>query len=127
MSFVGGPIESISIAGRIFSPTGDADVNVKLGGKENEVQMNGNGTGRVIQTPVASMLGGLAVAIDPDNGDLEFLQEVADAGVEVPVTPTFADGSVYSGKMIITGELQMSTQNASAPFDLTGSRPLVKQ
>lgn len=125
--FVGGPIESISIAGRIFAPAADADVNMKLGGSENEVQQNGNGTGRVIKTAVASMLGGITVAIDADNADQEFLQEVADGNVEVPTTVSYANGSVYSGNMIITGELQVSNQSATASFDMQGSQKLTKQ
>ena len=127
MSFVGGPVESINIAGRTFAVAGDADVNVKLGGSENDVQPNGNGTGRVLKTRIPSSITGLTVAIDPDNGDHEFLQAVADGTDEVPTTITYADGTPYSGAMIITGELSYSTANAVASFDMMGSGKLVKQ
>jgi hypothetical protein len=127
MSFTGGPMESVSIAGRNFAGAGDADVNMKLGGFENETQMNGNFTGRQIKTPVPASLSGMSLSIDPDKDDQEFLQEIADGNEFVPTTITFANGSVYSGTLQVSGELQFASQTATAPLDMTGPGKMVKQ
>lgn len=127
MPAVGGSIESISIRGRLFPVAGDADVNRKLGGTENELQPNGDGTARLIKTRVPWMLDGLTVEIDEDRADHEFLQEIADEHDYVPVTITFASGSTWQGRGTISGELQVSSQSATASFSLSGPGSLSQQ
>ena len=43
---VGGSIESVTLNGRSFAVAADADSNRFLGGFVNDVQANGNGSGR---------------------------------------------------------------------------------
>ena len=59
MPAVGGSIQSISIRGRIFPVASDAEANKKLGGFENEVQANGDGTARKVMTRVPWSIDGL--------------------------------------------------------------------
>lgn len=127
MSAIGGSIESISIRGRLFPVAADADVNRKLGGFENELQPNGDGSARLIKTRVPWLLDGLTVEIDEDRADQDFLQEIADDPDFVPVTITFASGATYQGRGTISGELQVSSQNATASFSLSGPRKLTQQ
>lgn len=124
---VGGSIESVSLAGRIFSVAADADSNRKLGGKENELQMNGDGTARIIQTNVPWGLSDITVAIDDDAGDHEFLQNLSDSANFFVVTITYASGKTYQGSGKIIGELQVSSQNTTAAFSLQGAGNLTPQ
>lgn len=124
---VGGSIESVSIDGRLFAVAADNEAQRKLGGFENEVQANGDGTARLIKTRVPLSISGLTVSIDDDKGDHEYLQDLADGNDFFAITITLASGKTYSGKAQIVGELQVSTQNATASFDLVGSGKLNKQ
>ena len=127
MAVIGGSIESLSLDGRVFAVAADADSNRKLGGMENEVQANGDGTGRLIKTRVPSSLDGLTLAIDDTRGDGEYLQELADRSDFFPVAITYASGVVYQGTMQIVGEVAISSQNSTAGIALMGSGPLSAQ
>ena len=126
MAAIGGSVESISINGQEFPVAGDAEINRKLGGFENEVQANGDGSARIIKNRITGMLSGCVVSIDDDRGDHEFLQDVANSKNFVVVAITFAGGAVYQGLMQISGELQVSSQSSTATFDLSGGA-LTKQ
>lgn len=127
MSAIGGPIESISLDGRNFAVAADADVNRKLGGFENEVQPNGDGSARVVMSRVPWSLDGLTLSVDDDRGDHEYLQALQDSGDLFPIAVTFASGNVYQGVGQITGELQYSSQNSTAGVSLAGGGKLAKQ
>ena len=71
MAAVGGSIESVNLSGREFAVAADAEAQRKLGGFENEVQANGDGTARLIKTRVPLSLDGLTIEIDDDRGDQE--------------------------------------------------------
>lgn len=123
----GGSVESLTLAGRTFSVTGDADITRKLGGKETETQANGDGTARDIKTAVPWMLSGCVVDTDDGREDQEFLQDISDSNQRVPVTMTMAGGDIYQGTGTINGELAFSSQNATSSFDLSGPGKLTKQ
>ena len=127
MAIIGGSIESITIAGREFAVTADADAGRKLGGSENEIQMNGNGTGRIIKSPVPSGLTGLVVSCDDTRGDQEFLNGIKNGNDFVPVAPTYASGVTYQGTAIITGELSFSNQSSTCAFDMQGAGEFTQQ
>jgi hypothetical protein len=128
----GGSIESVSIRGRNFSVAADADVTRKLGGFENEVQMNGNATARVVKTRVAWMLSGITIDVNDVRADHEFLQDIAN-GVNADVdgfftvSITYASGAVYSGRGIITDTIEYASQNTTAGVSLSGPGELTKQ
>lgn len=124
---VGGSIQSLTISGRNFAVAADADANRKLGGFENEMESNGDGTAREIKTRVPWSLSDLDVVIDDANEDQEFLQAHADSIGFVPITVTFADGSIYQGSGKVTGENPMSAMGAKASIGIQGEGKLTKQ
>jgi hypothetical protein len=124
---VGGSIESISIRGRLFPVAADAEANKKLGGFENEIQPNGDGTGRLVKTRVSWAIDGLQVEVNDSRADAEFLQEIADGLELVSITITYASGVTYQGDGTITSEVQSSSQNATASVTLSGVGKLTQQ
>lgn len=127
MSAVGGSIESVTLDGRNFAVAADAEAQRKLGGFENEVQANGNGTARLIKTRVPLSIDGLTVEVDDDRGDHEFLQELSNRNDFFPVAISYASGNTYQGTAQIVGETQASSQNATAAVSLMGPGILTKQ
>jgi hypothetical protein len=127
MAAIGGSIESISIRGRLFPVPADADVNRKVGGFETEIQANGDGSARKIMTRVPWMLDGITVEIDEDRADHEFLQEIADDPGYVAITITYASGATWQARGTISGELQVSSQNATASFSMGGPGAMTQQ
>lgn len=127
MPATGGSIESVTLDGRNFPVAADAEVQRKLGGFENETQPNGNGTARLVKTRVPAMLSGVVVEVDDARGDHEFLQELSDRNDFFPVAITYASGATYQGSLQITSELQYSSQNATAGFDMAGPGVLTRQ
>lgn len=127
MSATGGSIESVIIDGRNFSVAADAESNRKLGGFENEFQANGDGTGRTVKTRVGWKLDGLSLSIDDARGDLEFLQQRQNSNSNFACVVTYASGISYQGTGQITGEVQASSQNATAPITLEGPGVLTRQ
>lgn len=127
MAAVGGSIESVTLDGRSFAVAADAEAQRKLGGFENEVQANGDGTARLIKTRVPLSIDGLTVEIDDDRGDHEFLQELTNRNDFFPVAFTYASGFTYQGTAQITGETQASSQSATASISLMGPGVLTKQ
>jgi len=127
MGATGGSIESLTLAGREFPAAADVDVQRKLGGFENEVQPNGDGTTRTIKTRVPWSLSGAQVEIDDDRGDQEFLQDLTDRKEDFPCSATYVSGAVYQGTGQIVGENPASSQSATAAIDLMGPGKLTKQ
>lgn len=127
MAAVGGSIESVTLDGRIFAVAADAEAQRKLGGFENEVQANGDGTARLIKTRVPLSIDGLTVEVDDDRGDHEFLQELSNRNDFFPVALTYASGATYQGTAQIVGETQASSQAATAAVSLMGPGILTKQ
>ena len=127
MAVVGGSVESVTLNGREFAVTADADINRKLGGKEAEVQANGNGTSRIIKTAVPASFTGIVVECDDSRGDNELLQDISDGNEFIPVTITYASGVTYMGTATISGELQYSSQNATCSFDIMGNARFTSQ
>jgi osmotically-inducible protein OsmY len=127
MPAIGGSIESVTLDGRIFAVAADAEAQRKLGGFENEVQSNGDGTARVIKTRVPLSIDGLTVEIDDDRGDHEFLQALSDRNDFFPIALTYPSGETYQGTGQITGEMQSSSQSATAAVSLMGPGILTRQ
>lgn len=124
---VGGSIESITLDGRNYAVAADAESQRKLGGFENEVQANGDGGGRIIKTRVPLSIDGLTLSVDDTRGDHEFLQALSDINDFFPIAITYASGEVYQGSAQIVGEMQVSSQNATAAVSLMGPGILTKQ
>lgn len=124
---IGGSIESVALDGREFPVAADAESNRKLGGFENEVQANGNGTARLIKTRMPFLLDGLTIDTNDDRGDHEYLQDLADRTDFFPFVITYASGLAYQGTCQIVSEIQRSSQNATTPVSLSGPGKLTRQ
>ena len=116
MAAVGGSIESITLDGRNFAVAADAEAQRKLGGFENEVQSNGDGTARLIKTRVPLSLDGLTLEIDDDRADQEFLQELTNRNDFFPVVISYASGNDYQGTAQIVGETQRAAKTLRRRF-----------
>ena len=127
MAAIGGSIESISLSGRNFSVAADAEAQRKLGGFENEVMANGDGTARLIKTRVPLSIAGLTVEVDDDRGDHEFLQSLANELDFFAISITYPSGVVYQGRAQLTGEMTVSNQSSVATINLMGPGELTKQ
>lgn len=127
MAAIGGSIESVTLKGRPFAVAADAESQRKLGGWENEVQSNGNSTARLIKTRVPLLIDGLTIEVDDVRGDHEYLQNLANLNDFFPIAITYASGATYQGTAQITGEMQVSSQNATAALSLSGPGGLTKQ
>ena len=127
MSAIGGSVESAEINGRTFPVAADADGTRDLGGFTNENQANGDGSSRKIMTRKTWKLNGLSLEIDDDRNDQEFLQEVANQKGYVAMAFTFVSGAVYQGTGTIEGDLQASSQSATAPLNFGGPKTLTQQ
>lgn len=127
MPAIGGSIESVTLDGRAFSVTADGEVQRKLGGFQNEVQANGDGTARLIKTRDPWGLDGLTVEVDDDRGDHEFLKDLTDRPDFFPVAVTYASGATWQGTGQIVGEVQMGNQNSTASVSLMGYGSLTRQ
>ena len=123
----GGSIIGLGLDGRRFSVPSDAEGQRKLGGWENEVLTNGDGTARLIKTRVPLQLDGITVSIDDDRGDAEYLQELQNRNGFFPIVVTFASGISYQGSAQITGETQISSQSSTSSVSLMGPGTLTRQ
>ena len=116
----GGSIESVTLAGRRFPVAADNEVQRKLGGFENELQSNGDGSQREIKTRTAWELTGVQLSIEDDRGDDEYLTDLQNSVGYFSVTVTYVSGVTYGGQGQIVGEPQASSQNATKQLDLSG-------
>lgn len=127
MPAIGGSIESVTLDGRVFPVAADAEAQRKLGGFENEVQTNGDGTARLIKTRVPLSIDGLTIEVDDSRGDHEFLQALSNRNDFFPIAVTYPSGAVYQAAAQITGEMQASSQSATAAVSLMGPGILTVQ
>jgi len=127
MTAIGGSIQSVSLDGRSFSVSADSDGSRKIGGFENESQPNGDGTTRLIKTRVPLSIADLVLEIDDSAADQEFLQNLADGTDYFPIALVLASGETWQGSAQIDGEINASTQNATATLSLSGPGKLTRQ
>jgi hypothetical protein len=117
----GGDIRQVTIDGREFDAAAGSSWTYKLGGFDNETTINGNGVLTVTQRRMTAGIGDAAISIDPERGDLEFIQALKNSGRAVPVTMTLADNSTYSGSLVVTGETQANAGDGQTTLELRGS------
>jgi hypothetical protein len=115
-----GAIRDMSVNGRNYKVAHDGSGNKNLGGKTNEIQMNGDGTYRTIQTLMPGSFTDVQVEIDDGRGDHEFLKTIADAGAAVPVVITYADNTSYSGDVVLVAEINPDQNTGLASLSFSG-------
>ena len=115
-----GDIAQLTINSREFDPAKEGSADINLKGKTNEFSLNGNGTGHVKQTRKAAGFSGLPLSIDPTRQDLEYLQDLSDQGLAVPVMMTMVNGVAYSGSLVVVGDLNHSSGEGTATLEMRG-------
>ena len=123
----GGSIQSVTLNGRYFSVAADADPGRNLGGFQNDVQTNGDGTSRLIKTRVPWSVSDLVLSIDDARGDQEFIQDLANGSDFFPITATYANQSVFQGSGQISGENPVAAQATTMGVSLMGTGTLTQQ
>lgn len=118
---INGAIRSLTVGGRGFKVAHDGTGNKDLGGRNNEVQMNGDGSFRTIQTVMPGSLNDLQLELDDSRGDHEYLQGLANAGLPVPVVATYASAESYTGDLVITGEIKHDKTSGLVTLSFMGS------
>lgn len=117
-----GDITQLVLFGREFSPAADSSVTYKLAGYNTENTPTGDGK---LHTKKTRKLGGfeaMTISLDPDNGDLEYLQGKQDAGIPGPCSMTLAGGQTYSGNLMIEGELNPNTGDGTLELAAMGTK-----
>jgi hypothetical protein len=127
MAAIGGSIQAMWVGGRRFPVAADAEAQRVIGGWENEVQANGDASARIIKTRKPLMLEGVALQIDDDRGDQEYLQDKAAESEFFTIAIEYASGAIYQARATIVGELKASSQNATMPVSFSGPGQLTKQ
>ena len=118
---VAGPFESHTLSGRRFVCDADDDAVLQMNGKTNELKPNGDSSTRVIQSRVTGLLEGTNIVFDPANGDVEFLDKLKNDGTTFDYSGTTNDGIIYSGSVVISGELKYSFKNGTVAVTLAGT------
>jgi hypothetical protein len=128
MAAIGGPIVEVTIAGRIFNATGDANGTRHLGGYKSERQPNGDGkTDRNILTPTNWYVNGVTIEMDDDRDDQQFIQNTINGGKDQVITVEYTSGAVYQGVGSVTGDHDFANESASATVNLGGPGEFTKQ
>lgn len=115
-----GAIRALTIAGRGFKVAHDGPGNRMVGGRSNEIVMNGDGTARTIQTVMPGSINDLQIEIDDTKNDQEYIQGIVDAGLPVVVVVTYASGVSYTGDLVITGEPSKDETNGLMTMSFQG-------
>ena len=127
MAAIAGSVESISLSGREFPCTADADVSRIIGGFSNSRLPNGNGTARKLKTRVLWSLTGIVIECDDTRGDHEFIQGLANSDDDFACAITYASGITYQGTGSIVEPPVQTNQAATLAFDLSGGGILTQQ
>ena len=121
-----GPAKFVSIAKREFKAFADADVTLQPNATVNERLYNGDGSSRKRKQVGGWKATGIQVQIDPERGDIEFLDDVHDSVIDVECSVTMADNNIYSGVGGTEGEITYSLNNGAASLELSGEGRLKK-
>ena len=124
---VSGSIREVSLAGRIFPVTADSDPGRQLGGFTNEIQANGDGSVRVVQTRMPWSVSGLTLVINNGRQDQEYIQNLIDSGSLFVFSITYADSVTYSGSAQVVGEFDRASMAGTAEVGFMGSQKLTQQ
>jgi hypothetical protein len=121
MSNISGPIESITISGRRFPTDGEDSGKVKLGGFNNDVKFNGDGSTRMVRSRAHGSIKDLNVQITHGNKDLEFLTDKKSTSDFFDVSLTYCDGTIYAGSMQFVDDIEEDTKEGTASISLEGT------
>jgi len=114
-----GALKRIQIKGRPFAVSGENAGNRVLGGRENEVAKNGDGTTRILQKEVTWKLSDVEISTDVTGQ--QFIQDIADQGEEVPIMWTLANNDIVAGIGIPTGAIEFDQMTGLLKCTFEGS------
>jgi hypothetical protein len=118
---IAGPFESHTLGGRRFACDAEDDAVLNLGGRNNEIVPNGDGTTRNKQTRVVGNIEGTNLVFDLENGDVEYLSDLKNGGLLFDYSGTTNDGIIYSGSVQIVDDLKFSFKEGTVEVTLSGS------
>lgn len=114
-----GALKRIQVKGRPFSVSGENAGERILGGRENEVLKNGDGTVRVTQKEVTWKLQDVELATDLEGQ--QFLQKISDKGEEVPIQWTLANDAIVTAIGLPTGSISFDQMTGLLKVTFEGS------
>lgn len=118
-----GDIRQFVVGGRELQvKSGDANINIRLGGFANEAQPGGSGSILLMQRRKLAGFSDCPVLIDSPQQDLEYLQGLADTGDLVPTNITLASGIVYSGQLVPVGDLDHASGDGTLSLEMRGPK-----
>jgi len=118
---INGAMRGLTIGGRGFKVAHDGPGNKDLGGRNNELAMNGDGSFRTLQSVMPGSLNDLQIEIDNSRGDQEYLKGIADAGLPVNVVATYASNTSYAGDLVLVGEMKADEATGLVSLGFQGS------
>ncbi len=118
----GGDIIQVMLFGREFDVAADSNVTYRLSGRQNESTPTGNGGMHTTQRQKLGGFDSLPISVDPSRGDVEFLQEKANAGEPGPCSMTLINGITYSGNLTIQGEIDPNTGDGQVEISALGPK-----
>jgi hypothetical protein len=118
-------LKTLTIGGREFPCAADASATVVYGGLQNTRLMNGDGTSKSVKQAIPWKLSGAVIRLDPDRGDIEYLNSIQSGG-DTDIVATDMQDISYQGTGNIEGELPEDTATESTTIELTGGGKLEK-
>jgi hypothetical protein len=118
----GGDIQQVLINGRSFDPANEGTMNYRLSGFIPTNLPTGNGKQHTNMRRKLGGFDGLALSIDSERLDVEFLQEIWNSGATVPVQITKSDGVVYDGSLSGEGELNPNSGDGTLEIAMMGEK-----
>lgn len=123
----GGSVREINLDGNVFTVAGDAEVELHIGGYVNDVEPNGDGSGRKIMNASVGAVKGAPVNLDLANGDFETLTDLNNRTDFIPATATTVDGTIWEADVSIVDELNANLMKATAEISIKASGPFRRQ
>lgn len=120
MSSVAGSIVRVTLDGREFPVAYDSESDRALGGYNNEVEMNGNRTARLIKKMSPAKLSGMGIVIDDGRADQEYIQNLADMKGFFSTEVEYVSGAIYGGQLQIIGEINVGSMKGTAELEFSG-------
>ncbi|HAV1412731.1 hypothetical protein P3521_03770 [Vibrio parahaemolyticus] len=118
---VWGSIRRIALDGRDFPVAADGESDRNLGGYENEVEMNGDSSVRLIKKVVSAAIDSIPIAIDDSRNDQEYLKDLESLSGLFGCEVEYASGAIYGGQVQIVGGIKVGSMKGTAEISLNGA------
>jgi hypothetical protein len=103
-----------------FDVAPESNVTYRLAGFTNETAPTGNGSAHTTQRRKLGGFESLPLSVDASRQDVEFLQDLADAGEAIPMFMTLASNITYGGSLTIQGEIDPNTGDGQVEIGALG-------